>query len=181
MRQLCSLHWYSHTLQTFFYCPSTFPSGYHLSLTVLPPLPLPMYAQGTVSRLNDTPELSLRQGGISFESWTCLQTSASSPSLARDIHRWSRLFGIATVKPHQHPASATLLHSPTLPHKHTSFCHTLALTNTSSQAHQHQLYSCHTSICHSCTHQHFFTTRAAGAHQPHQSHQLKHFHTTKSC
>ena len=166
------------------------------------------------------------------------------------------------MKPHQHPASATLLHSPTLPHKHTSFCHTLALTNTSSQAHQHlphschtsfchtpaltntssqpellvltllphqhlpllpsltlphnqscwcshschtsfchtpaltnpssqpellvltlqphQLYSCHTSICHSCTHQHFFTTRAAGAHQPHQSHQLKHFHTTKS-
>ena len=135
------------------------------------------------------------------------------------------------MKPHQHPASATLLHSPTLPHKHTSFCHTLALTNTSSQAHQHLPHSCHTSFCHtpaltntssqpellvltllphqhlpllpsltlphnqscwyshsshtsfchSCTHQHFFTTRAAGAHQPHQSHQLKHFHTTKSC
>ena len=73
LKQTCKhRHWYSHTLQTFFYCPSTFPSGYHLSLTVLPPLPLPMYAQGTVSRLNDTPELSLRQGGISFESWTCL-------------------------------------------------------------------------------------------------------------
>ena len=52
------------------------------------------------------------------------------------------------MKPHQHPASATLLHSPTLPHKHTSFCHTLALTNTSSQAHQHLPHSCHTSFCH---------------------------------